>query len=191
MNEQDLKNLWQTEQTAPQIDFARVEKLFNSLENKLRRNVRIEIAVQILTTIATLGSVIFYPKMIFFALSIIALCIWYVPELRGLYKMETQSDHLSVKELLNLKVRKLKNFFRRTRLVTYIFTPWAFILAYYGLGVLDDPKITASALLKYLMIVIPILEISVIIATEIYFKILYKPTLKKVENLLDELKFGE
>ena len=192
MNEENLKNLWQAEGNAPTIDFARVEKLSKDWRKRLRRKVTIEIWVQISATIATIISVFFYPKLIFLSLIAIALCLWYVPELRGLYKTESgEPDHLPAKDFLILKVRIMKNFFRRTRIVTYGVVPLALPVAYYGLNILDNLSITTSGFIRSLIFTLIICQILIVIVTEIYFKILYKPALKELKNLLQQLDSEE
>ena len=192
MNEKELKNLWQAEQTAPKIDFAAVETVAEKIQNKLRRKVKIEIQVQIAATIATIIPVFFRPKLIFLSLFTIALCIWYVPELRKLYQTESaESATLSIKDLLVLKLRTMKNFFRRTRIVNFIAVPLLLPFAYYGLVNLDNAKIVSPGFIRSFIFMMIVCETGVIIATEIYFKILYKPAYHKLKNLLAQLESGE
>jgi hypothetical protein len=191
MNEEELKKLWQTAKSAPTIDFDRVEKTSNDIQKRLRRTVKIEIWVQIAVTVAAIIPVFFYPKMIFVALVTIALCIWYVPELRKLYQSENiESARLSVKDSLRLKIQTMKNFFRRTRFVTYIFAPFAYPLTQFGLGNYENSTKSVAVIVATTVITLIITEIVIIFLTEKYFKIVYKPVLEEWENLLYELEIS-
>ena len=109
MNEKDLKNLWQSGQTAPEIDFVAAEKLLSVIQNRLSRNIRIEIWLQITVTASAIIPVFVLPRLIFFSVLLIVLCVWYVRELRTLYKPQGgTSETLPVKNLLLLKSAPLK-----------------------------------------------------------------------------------
>ena len=191
MNEEELKTLWQTESTAPTIDFERVEKTSSDIQNRLRRKVKIEIWVQIAATVAAIIPVFFYPKMVFVALFAIALCVWYVPELRKLYQPESgESARLSVKDLLILKIRTMKDFFRRTRFVMYVLTPFIYPFVEYGLGAYENSAKSIAVTVGLTAVTMIIFDIAIIVMTELYFKILYKPVLTEWENLLYELEIS-
>ena len=192
MNEQELKNLWQADQTAPTIDFAAIQKTSDEWHKKLRRKVRVDIWAQILVTAAILVSIIFYPKMIFLAIYGLFLCIWYVRELRGLYKSEIgEQNNVAVKHSLNTKLQTMKSYFRRTRIATYGSVPPILITAFYGLNFFDDPSVTFAQIVIGLIFILILCEISVVIVTEIYFVILYKPALNELKNLLRQLNSEE
>ena len=120
MNEEELKKLWQSEQTAPMIDFAELQKSLNIWHDQLRRKVKIDIWAQGVTVALCFIPVFFYPKFIFFALVMLILGIWYIPELRKLYKYENVETG-NVKESLNAKISTMQNYFRRTRIAMYVF----------------------------------------------------------------------
>ena len=192
MNEEELKNLWQTDQSAPTIDFAGLQKLSDNWHAKLRRKVRIDIWAQSLATALTLVSVYFYPKMIFLGLYALVLCIWYVRELRGLYKPETgETNNFAVKHSLDTKIQTMKNYFRRTRIATYGSVLLILPAAFYGLNIFDDTSIATSDLIFPLIFTLIISEIIIVIVTEIYFKIIYTPALNELKNLLRQLDSDE
>ena len=58
------------------------------------------------------------------------LGIWYIPELRKLYKYENVETG-NVKESLNAKISTMQNYFRRTRIAMYVFSPVAMPAIFY------------------------------------------------------------
>lgn len=190
MNEEELKSLWQADQAAPTIDFAKLQKSLSVWHDKLRRKVKIEIWLQGATVVLTFIPVFFYPKLIFFALFIAVLGVWYIPELRKLYQRENDKKG-DVKNSLSMKILTMQRYFRRTRIVMYVFTPLAIPAVFYGLGFFDKPSATFSDLMFSLIKPLIIYEVLTIIATEIYFAILYTPALNELKNLLRQLDFNE
>lgn len=189
MNEEELKNLWKTEQIAPTIDFARVEKLSNDWQKRLRRKVIVDIWAQVSATVIGVLLFLFYPGLLFFSLTVIALGIWYVRELRGLYKTESgESGHLPVRDLLNLKIRTFENYFRRTRFVMYALTPLMIASALYGLGFFTFSSIVNGEKIVFLIACLAGYEVIAFGLTEIYFKMLYTPALNELKNLLEQLE---
>lgn len=188
MNEEELKNLWQADDAAPTIDFNAFQKSLTAWQNKLRRKVRIDIWAQSIAAGLTLIPLFFYPKMIFASLMVIILGVWYVRELRGLYKLETNEfDDITVKNSLNAKILTMKIYFRHTRIAMYVFTPLIIPALFYGLNILNNPSITAYELIRSLSVFFIIYELLTFTATEIYFKVLYTPALNELKNLLRQL----
>ena len=190
MNEEELTNLWKADQTAPTIDFAALQKSLNIWHDKLRRKVKIEIVIQSAATAISLIPALFLPKMIFASLFVVILGVWYVRELRGLYK-ENTSNYLDIKHSLEVKIVAFKQFIRRTRFVMYVFSPLIIPALFYGLNIFNSPMITTTELARSLLIFFIIYEILTFIATEIYFKILYTPALNELKNLLRQLESDE
>lgn len=192
MNEDELKKIWQTDQTAPIVNFGQFQNLLKAWNSKLRRKVVVDIGMQIIATVLTVMLVFFLPKMFILALMMVIICIWYVRELRGLYKLDSGgTNYTGVKNLLETKIQTMKNYFRRTRIVMYIIMPLVIPAAFYGIEMFDklSANFTDSA---YLLIeFFLIFEILVFIATEIYFKILYTPALDELKNLLRQLNTEE
>lgn len=191
MNEEELKNLWKTDRTAPRVNFAVLQKSLNVWHDKLRRKVKTEIVMQGAATAVSLIPAFFFPKMIFASLFVLILGVWYIRELRGLYKEETAENYLDIKHSLNKKILTLKQFIRRTRFAMYVFTPLIIPALFYGLNVFNNPSIAVTELIRSLSIFFIIYEIITFIATEIYFKILYTPALKELENLARQLDSDE
>lgn len=192
MNEEELKKLWQKDQTAPQIDFARLQKLSADWHKKLRRKLRIDVWAQGITTVACLMPVFYYPKMIFASVLVFILGVWYVRELRGLYKIgKFEVDSISVSQSVKAQIETLKKFFWRTRIAVYVLMPLILIAAYYGLGTFDKPEVIFTHWLIRLTKILIVAEVPTVILCEIYFKILYKPALKELKNLLRQLDSNE
>ncbi len=205
MNEEELKKLWQSEQTAPTIDFAELQKSLNIWHDQLRRKVIIDIWVQSVTVALCFVPVFFLPKFIFFALIILILGIWYIPELRKLYKHE-KVETGSVKKSLSAKISTMQKYFRRTRIAMYVSTPVITLALFYVLYDLNEflktneiwiafnefSKITFNEVwLIWLTLTLILCEISVAVVTEIYFKILYKPAFDELKELLIQLESEE
>lgn len=192
MNEEELKNLWQADDAAPTIDFAAFQKSLTAWQNKLRRKIRIDVWAQGITAALTLIPVFYYPKLIVFSLLIIILGIWYVRELRRLPNLENDEvDYVAVKQSLNLKIQTMKNYFRRTRIVMYVFTPITVPAVFYGIGAFGKSSMTFTNLLILIAGCVVIYEILLAIATEIYFKILYISSFNELKNLLRQLDSDE
>jgi len=188
MNEDELKKIWKADQTVPGIDFANLKNISNAWHGKLRRKARIDIWVQSITAALTLIPVFFYPRMIFAFVLVVVLGIWYVRELRVLYKREgTDADQIAVKDSLNAKILTMKNYFRRTRFVVYVLCPVIVPAAFYGLGFFDKPGVAFTDWAFWMIKILAAYEIGVIIGTELYFKITYNPALVELEGLLRQL----
>lgn len=192
MNQEELKKIWKAGDAVPIIDFAGLQELANGWHVKLRKKVRIDIFMQSITAGLTLIPVFFYPKLIFASLSVIGIGIWYVRELNGLSTPEnSEAGRIAVKQSLDLKISTMKKFFRRTRIVMYALTPWIFPAALYGLGYFDRISITFAEWAVWFIKTLVIYEIVTIIATEIYFKIIYTPALYELKSLRSQFELDE
>ena len=69
--------------------------------------------------------------------------------------------------------------------------PLTLIAAYYGIGTFDNPSVTFTNWVIWLAKILIIAEIAAVIFCEIYFIILYKPSLKELENLQRQLDSNE
>ncbi len=192
MNEDELKQLWRADRSSPTIDFAGLQKLSDDWHNKLRRKARIYAWAQGITAVACLVPVFFYPKLIFAAVLVFILGVWYVRELRGLYNYgKFEIGSIAVRQTIKAKIKDLKSYFWRTRIAVYAFTPLTLIAAYYGIGTFDKPSVTFINWVIWLSKILIIAEIAVIICTEIYFKLLYKPALNDLKKMLRQLDTNE
>ncbi len=195
MNEEELKDLWQTDRTAPAIDFAKLQSSLDGWQTKLRRKTRFDIWFQGVTSALTLIPVYFYPRLIFASLGVIAVGLWYIRELRELSEIEPpETAPLDVTKVLTAKISKMESFFRRTRFVLYVLAPLLMHAAFYGLGHYDRPPNEpewTSLLIKSVVFTTVLYEFLAFITTEIYFKMLYTPALNELKNLLRQLNFDE
>lgn len=196
MNEDELKKIWRADRFEPTIDFAELQKLSDDWHAKLRRKVRIDVWAQSITAALGVIPVFFYPKLIFASVLLVLLALWYVHKLRGLYKKELgEPDYAAVRQSLDAKILTMENYFRRTRIAMYLATPVILQAACYGLGYYDkppndDPEWT-SRLIKSIVFTTVLYEILTFVATEIYFKVIYAPALRKLKNLREQLNSSE
>lgn len=192
MNDEELKKIWQTEADAPTVDVTRLSKLSADWERKWSRKARIDAWVQGITTAACLIPVFIYPRLIFAALVVVILGVWYVRDLRRLYKSWSLDPvSVSVSESTSAKIEYLNRFLWRTRIVVYLAVPATLLLTYYGLGFFEDSGIMSERWIKRLAIILPIAEILTVFFCEIYFLVLYRPALKELRDISQQLGAGE
>lgn len=192
MNDEELKTIWQTESNISTVDTARLGKLSDDWERKWSRKARIDAWVQGVTTAACLVPVFFYPRLIFAAVLVVILGVWYVRDLRRLYKSwGLEPESVSVRESTMGKIEYLSRFLWRTRIVVYIAVPVTLLLTYFGLGFFDDAGISSERWVNRLAIILPIAEILTIIFCEVYFLVLYRPALKELREISRQLDSGK
>ena len=189
MNEEELKTIWQNDKLSSTISSAELKALADQLQIKLRRNARIDAWVQACTTAACFIPVLFYPRLIFAALLALILGIWYVRKIREFYKDGhfLEPDRATVSKSINAKIENLKSFFWQTRIAVYIFVPLMLTATYYGIGAFDNPTVSFERRFTSLTKLILIAEILSVICCEIYFWVAYKPALKKLKEILQQL----
>ncbi len=191
MNEDELKNLWQTDETTPRIDVELLQKNSDVWYGKLRRKARIDVWAQGITTAISFIPVLFFPRLIIASILALILGIWYVRELRGLYKnggLDIQSK--AVSESITEKINYLSRFFWRTRIALYIFMPLTLIATYFGLDFSFAPSIPFESRVIRLTAILFFAEVLVVILCEIYFIILYKPALKQLKKISKQMDPG-
>lgn len=188
MNDEELKTLWNTESNTPTVNIAKLRKLSDDWQRKLGRKARIDVWVQGITTSVCFIPVFFYPRLIFAAFLALILGVWYVRELRGLYKgWRFDLESISVRESTKARIEYLKRFFWRGRIAAYVFVPMTLMTTYYGLGYFDNFGISRERWVVRLAIILPIAEILTAIFCEIYLLITYKPVLKELREISRQL----
>jgi len=188
MNEEELKKIWKTDQTAPGVDFVGLQKLLNVWQDKLRRKIRIDIGAQIASLAVVLIIVWFYPKLFFMFWFGVILAVWYIREILRFYQQEKEhEDYGSVKQFLSGKILTMKSFIRRTRLVLYAIPFILIPAAHYALGYFNDASLTVRDWIIALTVPLVISEIISVILTEIYFKIFYSSAVNELKDLLRQL----
>ncbi len=188
----ELKKLWKTESKMPTVDIDGLKKLSDDGYRKLRRKARIDSWVQGLTAVACLIPVFFYPRLIFAAFLALILGVWYIRELRGLYKgWRFNIASVSVRESTKARLEYLKRFFWRTRVAVYIFAPLTLTATFFGLGYFENPGVTPDRWIIWLAKNILITEVLTVIFCEIYFAFLYKPALKELREISRQLDSTE
>lgn len=188
MNEEELKEIWQADRTAPAIDFAAFRTTLSIWHDKLRRKIRIDIGVQFVGTAVVLAVVWFYPKLFFLFWASVALAAWYIWEILRLDRREKEpADARSVKQFLSDRLLAMKSFMRRARVVLYLLPTILIFAAYYLSGFFRDFSMTAWEWFVALMTPIAIGEILSVVLTELYFKFFYASAIKELKDLLRQL----
>jgi hypothetical protein len=192
MNEEKLKKIWQTEQSALAIDLAGFQNSLSAWQDNLRRKIKIDIAAQILLLGVALVLVLFYPKLFFMFWFGVVLAAWYIWEIFRLYRAEKEPAHPeTVKQFLAGKILKMKNLIWRTRIVAY-FLPLVLVPAgYYALDYFDDASLTLQRKIFSVIFTIALTELVCGISMEIYFRIFYSGALKELKDLLWQLNSDE
>lgn len=189
MNEEDLKNIWQTDYSAPTIDFSALKNSFNDWHDKLRRKIRIDIAAQIVSVAIVLILVLFHQKLFFMFWFAVAVGIWYVRKILVFYRLE---KHFAgdAKLFLSEKLRMMKSFINQARLILYAAPLFLIPGAFYAFGYFNGAA-TSRELLYSVLFTVAIGEITAIVLMEIYFKIFYGSAIAKLKDLLRQLNFDE
>jgi CDP-diglyceride synthetase len=191
MNEEELKDIWNADQSGPAISYAVLQTSLQHWNDGTRRKVQIETWVQIATVVLNFIPAIFYPKWIVFALGVAALGIWYIPELRRFSKPEMGELSGDVRQMLDLKILTMRRYFRHTRIALYAFAPMLVPAALYGIGYFDDNENSLTARVLWTVLLTLICEAAIVALNEIFFLVVYKPALKELENLSKQLKPDE
>lgn len=187
MNEQELKEIWKSvdEEDLPIINFEEIQKEFVGWQSKLQRKIKIDIFLNVLFYIVLIPVFIAFPKLIYLFPVIALVWIWYLWELLRIYRQEKLSSGLEYTKLyLEKKKTYLVNYIFRTRLFLYISTPFMVIATLYVNGDLKLFRENPG----YTFILLILLEISIIIMTEIYVRMVYSPSIKNLKNLLKQLE---
>lgn len=192
MNEEKLKKIWQSEETAPTIDFPQLQKTLSTWQDKLRRKIKIDIAAQILLLGVALLLVLFYPKLFFMFWFGVVVAVWYIWEILRLYRAETKEvSRSSIKQFLIAKIQTMESLIRRSRWVMY---PIPLILVpagYYALDFFSDDSLTVQEKITRVILTIALTEIICLVLAEIYLKIFYSAARKELKTLLQQLEFDE
>jgi hypothetical protein len=195
MNEEELKDLWRSESSMPEVDFTKLENSLNGLAKRLRTKIVIDFSLQGVALLVLVVFLYFRPKAIWGAAVLLLPAAWYLWELFGLYKAKNApADKLALKESVKEKVHALKSFLRAGRIATYAFSPIVIWLMYYAILGYDFSALTSNeimiASLKLTAISL-LMEVLIVIICERYYKALYTPALKELEALLTELESGD
>lgn len=188
MNEEELKEIWQLDQTAPDIDFSKLQVLLDDWQNRLRRKVKADLWAQSIASVVAIILVILYPAALLALIILAVIGAWYFWELGRLYKQESmQAEDLSVKQSLNLRILNLKRFFRRTRIAMYVFSPLIIPALFYGMMRANLISTNFSDWYYLLVKAVIVFEIVMVVMGEAYARILYFPSLRELETLFKEL----
>lgn len=191
MNEEELKKIWQTDQTAPKIDFAALQNSLNDWHGKLRRKIRIDIAAQIVSVGVVIILVLLYPKLFFVFWFAVALAVWYIRKILVFYRQEKEFvSGSSAKLFLSERLRTMKIFISQTRLILYVMPLLLIPAVFYAFGYFENAE-TFRERINSMVFTLVVGEITAIVMTEIYFKFFYSSAIGELEDLLRQLNPDE
>lgn len=186
MNEDELKEIWNDGGASPAIDFPRLQNLSDNADKKLRRNAKYDVLTQGSVLVLTCTSIYFYPKLVIALILLLSLGVWYIRELRKLsLGAGLHISSSSVRERIKERIAQMNSYFWRTRIACTVFIPLISFATLYGMGMYDSWQKFIDRSGEFAKFII-IAEIGVIVINEIYFRILYTPALKQLENILSE-----
>ncbi len=187
MNEQELKQLWKQTETAdlPTINFEAVQKNVIGWQNKLRRKIKIDFFFTVLINVIAIPIYISIPEIIYFIPLIAFIWIWYLLQMRRLYKSQTTpDDNKDTKEFFKNKTSLMSKYIRQTRIITYPATP----LIYFSIWIIFGSFQQIYEHLIQIIFVTVALEIFVVAYCEIYFAIMYYPSIREARELIKQLE---
>lgn len=188
MNEQELKNLWQTEQSAPTIDFARLQKILDGWQAHLRRRVTIDIVSQIGSVSVVLFMVWRYPKLFFVFIATVALAVWYIYSTLAFYRLEKEmATEKNVRNLLGKKLSELRRHILLSRIIFYAAPIVLVPVSYYVYDVKFNGALIIGTGAGAMISALILCEIVSIILTEVCLRIFYSAAVRELENLIDQL----
>lgn len=192
MNEEELKEIWKTDRAAPTIDFSGLRKILSDWQDKLRRKIKIDVAMQFVSLGVVLLVVWFYPELFFFFWIGVIMAVWYIWEILRLYRQEKEhEDYDSVRQFLTRKILSIKGFIWRVRLIFYCFPLVTIPAAFYSFGHFNGASAVDRDLVVALGFTLAVGEIVSVVLTEIYLKIFYSAAINKLRDLLRELNSEE
>lgn len=186
MNEEELKAIWKKNENLSMgnIDFEEIKQKSLASQHKLRKRIKREVIANVIVYIFMLPIFYFNPKILLLIPVFIAVWIWYLWELKRIYRIEDDVNNFAnLKEILQSKKHYLNEYFRRTRFIMWFCSPPLLVCSYYIFDFGDDILQNLSSFLITLIIT----ELVVIIVVELYFWLIYRPYLDGIEDLLQQL----
>lgn len=180
MNEEELKEIWKKEQSIPlkNVNIELIRKRALESQNKLRKRIKWDIAVNVLLYVLISPSFFYFPQVLVVVPFAIAVWIWYLWELLRIYKHDANLQEFeNVKSFLVSKEQLLTNYITRTRYLGYLGMPVIFSVCFVGMTSFDS-------IWKF-----PLNFFIGLIASEILVVILFEPWLRKIYmTVINELK---
>lgn len=187
MNENELKELWNSEdsKSLPNIDFEQIQKSLNTWHSNLRKKIKLDIVINALFLIILIPVCYILPELIYFIPIVIVGSFLGYWKLWQIYKQETGIENAeNSKEFLHKKTYQLASAIKWTRIITYSIVPFLVIASLLV-------NLTIKQLLEvyvWVIILIVFFEIFAIIFCEVYFRIMYFPSIKTSNELLEQLE---
>ena len=186
MDENELKAIWQKneEVSLDKIDFEVIKQRSIASQNKLKQRLRKEVIVCVIIYLALLPIFYFNPKVLFLTPFLILIWVWYLWEINRINQIETNFQNLeNLREILQTKRKYLRGYFQRTRYLNWICAPILLFLSLIVFTSWDQMLQNPRPFFNILILV----EFVVIIFVEIWLRIVYKPFLDEIEDLLRQL----
>ncbi len=187
MNEQELKEIWKSVESEdlPKINFEEVQKNIVGWHGKLRRKIKIDVWSSIGFFVVFIGLCFIVPDAVYFIPIIALMSGWGYWELWKIYKQENETeDYKTTKEFLEKKNMLLSNYIRRSRVILYVTNP---LIIFATLSLQATVKEFFDHILQVISILV-FLELFVILFTEVYFGIMYIPSIRKSRELIKQLE---
>jgi hypothetical protein len=186
MNEVELKAIWQKNEnlSLENFDFESIKLMAIESQQKLRKRIKKEIIVGALLYLVLIPIFYFFPKTMFLIPIFIAVWVWYLWELKRIYRVNAEFQNLeNLKLILQTKRQLLRGYFRRTRYVTALGMPILLILSFI---ILTSWELIIQNPMPFLKTLV-FSQIAVIICVEFLLWLIYRPMLDETEDLLRQL----
>lgn len=189
MNEDELKNIWRQEEKIPlkNIDMEWIGQQTLLSKNELQRKLKWDVTMNVLSYVIFVPFAFYDPKVLFLIPFAAAVWIWYLWEIRRLYKYEAVFQNVeNVKSFLTGKEKLLSGYLTRSRYIAYIGAPitWTSVFAMgFSFGGILDSNLS-------LLIFLIFNELIVAAMIEYYIRKIYAPVLDELRDLLRQLDDG-
>jgi hypothetical protein len=119
MNEDELKAIWKKNEdlSLNNVDFEAIKHLCLKSQKKIRRRIKWEVFFAVLLYVFFIPLVYFViPNLFFLTPFYVGVWIWYLWEIKRIYKLESNfQDSDSFKESLQKKQKVLRGYIKRSR----------------------------------------------------------------------------
>lgn len=185
MHENELQEIWKSEQTAPlpTVNSGDVKLKSEELARRFSRKIIIEVVAGIPIMPLLIAALCYFPGGVYFLPLVFILSIWYSVETYKLYKSSKQTNNVDLKSFLQNRERSIRGYMTRGRIGIYSMMPFLVVSStlvgarYRGL----------TPTLQDLTILVIGFEILIIILMELYLRNYYRKDLTGIRRLLHDL----
>lgn len=190
MNEQELKDLWKSADLGdiPEIDFENLQKNIDIWHGKLRRRLIIDLWFTVPSLLVFIPAAYIAPEILYYFPIVALFAVWLAWRVWKIYKLEsTGEDSKDTAEYLKALTSKLSNYIKWVRIVLYSTMPF-FALSTLYFNWTHEQVLEHSLRVSIILL---LAEIFAVAFCEIYFRIMYFPSLRKSRELINQLENGE